>query len=277
MESMTGFGSSSIKGKDFKTFISIKSVNSRFVDMKFYLSSFYTDLENEWRKVVLNKVVRGQFYIRVNRVPETPITPASIQWNHHQARKWINTYNKISKQAQLKNDLTVSELIHQEGVIEIQKSIPTLTLYEKKQIRKAFDQALQSCIQERKREGNYLKKEILKYYNLIQKDLRTIKSLSKKQRSKMNIKIKNNKKEWFDADKTDISEEIVRTEEHLKHFKNLLHKSQSSGKKIDFYLQELLREVNTIGSKSQISTLTKSVIEIKFNLEKIKEQVQNIE
>ena len=145
-----------------------------------------------------------------------------------------------------------------------------------------FDKALNSCLKERKREGLALKKDILQQITSLNQILKQVESLNKKQMGiqmkKKNKNIKDNKKaQVMESDKFDTHEEIVRVKEHLTHFKNMMKKEGAIGRKLDFYIQEILREMNTISSKSLMSKLTSLVVEGKFLLEKIKEQIQNIE
>ncbi len=277
MKSMTGFGFSSIGNKEFKVFVSIKSINSRFMDIKYYLPPFYSSLEPEFQKILFSNCTRGQFFIRVNRVPQKPFPSFVLKKNKEQAKKWKKLYDNLSKELSIKNDLKATDLINQTGVVSVIETPALLSVSEKNKVKMAFQQALKSCFKEKIREGAALRVDILSHIESMQSYLKKIKSLSYKQQKKCKSKKFKNNGELFELEKADISEEIVRTEEHLKYFKSISGSQQSIGKKMDFYVQELLREINTIGSKSQISSLTKNVVEIKFILEKIKEQVQNIE
>ncbi|MGI9548865.1 MAG: endoribonuclease YicC domain-containing protein [Bdellovibrionales bacterium] len=268
MKSMTGFGSSSIGNQDFKTFISVKSVNSRFISVKYYLSSYYSSLESEFRKEISKKCSRGHFFISVNRVPENPSSTFVLKTNKEQAKKWKDIYEKLSKDLKIKNNLSTNDLAHKTGVITVVEKQISLSQLEKVKVNRAFQKALNSCLKERSREGAALKQDIMNYVKTIHFYLKKIQKISKQ---------KEKKQADLDSDQNSIDEEITRLLEHLKHFKVIVESTQSHGKKMDFYVQEMLREVNTIGAKSQTPSLTKHVVEIKFTLEKIKEQVQNIE
>ena len=277
MKSMTGFGFSSTGNKEFKVFISVKSINSRFMDIKYYLPPFYSSLESEFQKILFGKSLRGQFFIRVNRVPQSPPSSFLLKNNKKQAKKWKNLCEDLSKDLKVKNNLNVTDFINQPGVVSVIETPSILSASEKKKVKISFQQALNSCLKERLREGSALKVDILNHIKAIHLHLKKIKKLVYEQQKKNRTKKIKSNGELFEVEKSDINEEIVRVEEHLKYFKVISEGNQSVGKKMDFYVQELLREINTIGSKSQISSLTKSVVEIKFILEKIKEQVQNIE
>ena len=284
MQSMTGFGFVSLNAKDFKLEVSVKSVNSRFLDTKFYTTSYYIPLEAEMNKMISSKCQRGYFTVRIDRYPQKPLSLLSLKWDREQSRKWKNIYEKASKELKLKNHLTVPDLIQREGVVRLIEKPKGLSPQEKKKVKDSFSRAFQACLKERKREGMVLKKDILSNLGAIQSLCQKIKVLNKKQKN-IDLKQKgkylkqNNKRTdlALEVEKTDVHEEIIRTEEHLKHFKKMAMNPKSVGRKLDFYVQEILREMNTIGSKSHLSELTLKVVEGKFLLEKIKEQIQNVE
>ena len=184
-----------------------------------------------------------------------------------------------------KNNLTSGDLISREGVVNVIEKPQSLSLQEKNKVKKSFYRALQSCLRERQREGNILKKDILFHLQTIQSFIQKTQLLNKKQKEiylkKKNKYIKQNNRQSKDLalemEKFDIHEEIIRVKEHLKHFKKMTGDASAVGRKMDFYVQEILREMNTMGSKSQLSDLTLKVVEGKFALEKIKEQIQNVE
>lgn len=284
MNSMTGFGFNSITEKNFKVEISLKSVNSRFLDVKFYIAPYYMPLELELKKIIFNKFKRGYFVVRIDRFPNKPPPSLSLQWDKRQAQKWKKLYNKLAKELNFKNDLSLNELIHREGVLNLVEKPKSLNLKEKQTVKKLFEKSLLSCLKERKREGLALKKDIASQLKTLKALISKIELLNKKQKntylSKKNKFIKGNKhhKELnLELEKFDTHEEIVRVKEHLNYFQIILSKSIDIGRKLDFYVQEILREMNTIGSKSQLSELTLNVVSAKFALEKIKEQVQNVE
>ena len=284
MNSMTGFGFHSITERDFKVEISIKSVNSRFLDIKFYTPPYYMLLESELKKIISNTCQRGYFVARIDRFPQKPAPSISLQWDKQQAQKWKKLYYRLSKELNFKNDLSLNELINREGVLNLIEKPKDLSLKEKQTVKKLFNKSLQSCLKERKREGLALKKDILLQLKALQALIQKVELLNKKQYSEYLkkkdkfIKKNNPHKELnLELEKFDTHEEIIRVKEHLNHFKKILNKSLDIGRKLDFYVQEILREINTIGSKSQLSQLTLSIVSAKFALEKIKEQVQNVE
>ena len=203
----------------------------------------------------------------------------SITWDKASAYKWKQLYEDMSKKMNFKNQLHVQELIHKEGVVR-QIEVPSpISFKEKQKLKQGFLKALHSCLKERKREGLSLKKDILSQLKAIERFRQKILTLSKKQKAIYRQKLATYAKKdlLLETEKQDIHEELTRIKEHVRHFKTMVGSLQPVGKKLDFYVQEILRELNTIGSKSALPELTLQIVEYKFILEKIKEQIQNVE
>lgn len=282
---MTGFGSTVTKGADWTTQIQIKSVNSRFLDIKFYIPFCYSSFETDIKKLIAKKCKRGSFAIRIERTPARPVPKLSMAWNKRQALQWKALYSHLTRELKIKNQLTVENLIQKQGVIQYHQEPSQLSLQEKNSLKWACTQAFKSCLQERKREGLCLKKDILLHLNKLKKKAHQINVLNKKQTklflaksTKQHLdKALLTKEPNLEIDR-DINEEIVRVKEHLHYFEKIIQsKTVSPGRKIDFYTQEILRELNTMGAKSATAQLTRLVVEAKSLLEKIKEQAQNVE
>lgn len=278
MNSMTGFGSASVENKDFKIELNIKSVNSRFLEMKFYTPPYYLNLEPELQKKISQKCRRGSFVIHISRFPQKPLSRVFLKWNKAQAEKWKNLYQSLSKKLNLKNDLGIKEILHREGVLNLIEKPQNLSRSEKEIVKKTFDKGFSACLKQRKREGLRLKKDIALQMKSIQSLTKSIELLNKKQKQNfIKKRVVNRKGSPLETEKFDTHEEVVRVKEHLEEMKSIIKSDLHVGRKIDFYTQELLREVNTIGAKATLPKMTLKVVELKFCLEKIKEQIQNIE
>lgn len=316
MKSMTGFGFASGSGKDYRVEVNIKSVNSRFTDVKFYTSPFYFSLEKELKSFVLNNCSRGQWIIRIDRFPSKPPSHFVISRDKKQARRWQELYKNLSRELGVSNDLNVSHLAKLEGVVNTIEKTPFLDSVEKTKVVALFKKAFQSCLREKIREGQTLKRDVAGNLNFLEKSLEKVQVIHQKEKQKAEARYKKNlqKEQVFVKGQAasgkrsknssrsskgkeiplrgglngskvtlggegffDINEEVVRLREHLKNCKKLVRQKGATGKKLDFYTQEILRELNTIGSKCQTALITCQVVDSKFALEKIKEQVQNIE
>ena len=279
MKSMTGFGTASGKGRDFKVEVHIKTLNSRFIDIKFFTPPFYLSVEPDFRKTIFKKCSRGFISVFIERFPKSPPSGVSLKWNKAQALKWKRLYQNLSADLKVKNNLDASHLIALDGVVQSLKYPPPLSLHEKKQVQFAFNKALDNCIRERVREGKALKADILIQSQKLASLLKSLKKLNHLQKKKSLSRRRDYENgDRMEKEKFDFNEELVRLEEHLKHFRKILgNRVPASSKKLEFYAQELLREFNTIGSKTSLSDSTLQVVEGKFAIEKIKEQVQNLE
>lgn len=279
MKSMTGFGSSSRSHRDFKLEIHIKTLNSRFLDIKFLIPPFYMPLELGFKKSILKKCARGYITVFIDRSPKNPPSNISLKWDRFQALKWKKLYQSLSKNMKIKNNLETSHLAALDGVVQPLKLPPSLSLKEKNLVQSTFKEALERCLRERIREGKSLKKDIAKQIQKLNVHLNKLKQLNHLQKKRVlslkKTKAANNEK--AERAKFDFNEEIVRLKEHLSHFKKILRAKTPEAKKLDFYTQELLREFNTIGSKVFLSASTLQVVEGKFIVEKVKELVQNLE
>ncbi|MBC6415526.1 MAG: DUF1732 domain-containing protein [Bdellovibrionales bacterium] len=279
MNSMTGVGSICVENANFKLEINIKSTNSRFLDTKFYIPNYYLSLESELKKKIAQKCKRGHFLVSINRFPYKPSPSISLHWNKNQAKKWKTLYQDISNTLKIENQWGLKELIQQEGVLNLIEKPQTLSQREKTIVKKTFNKALHACLQERKREGFQLKKDILSQFKSIQTFINQIEILNQKSKENFLIKHKKTKAKFLDSEEkfVDLHEEIIRVKEHLNHLKIILNKTKEVGRKVDFYIPEILREVNTIGAKTVLTQINLKVVDIKCFLERAKEQIQNVE
>jgi uncharacterized protein (TIGR00255 family) len=290
LKSMTGFSKEKITSKLGSLSLEISSINKRFLETKIYLPKEFLSIENEIRKKVEEKIKRGSVFLRFEFFPSKDEIK-SFMPNISLLKTLKTNYEKIANELKLKEDITLKFLLDEikeykeEKILDVEKN--------KKPFFDILDKALTNLILMQQKEGQTLQKDIETRILFIQKELRTIKKESpnvKKQfQIKLNKKIEEISKTLdFDkdrilkevavfAEKIDITEEIIRLDSHLSSFLSLLKDKESLGRKLEFLLQEILREINTISSKSQSLIISKNIIEIKSEIEKIKEQLQNIE
>lgn len=292
MKSMTGFGNQKLQKKDFAIEVSLRSVNGRFLELRFHLPKEYLSLEGELKKAISQKLKRGTVDIFVSRRAKTQSHQAEIEVNQALAKKVYRAYQNLSQDLKIPLQNPWGALLHHPGLVQVQET-SEISSYEKKSVFEVFDAALKSCEKERVREGEAIKKHLLVLVSGLEKEVQKILSLrneanqhlQEKYEAKIKSRLKTSEIDYqrlsqeivIQLEKGDINEEIQRLGEHVANFRMLVRNPQSEGKKLDFYTQELLREVNTIGSKSQISDITQSVIEAKTLIEKLREQVQNVE
>ncbi|MEK6775138.1 MAG: YicC/YloC family endoribonuclease [Bdellovibrionota bacterium] len=292
MKSMTGFGNQKLQKKDFSVEVSLRSVNGRFLELRFHLPKEYLSLETELKKILSQKLKRGTIDIFISRRMKNQSHQVEIQVNQALAKKIHLAYRELSQELKIPFQDPWSVLLNHPELVQLQEA-SEVSSHEKKSVQEVFEAALRSCEKERMREGEAIKKHLLGLVLLLEKEVQKIlslrseanKHLQEKYEAKIKLRLKDSDIDYqrlsqeivIQLEKGDINEEIQRLSQHVVNFKVLIKNPQSEGKKLDFYTQELLREVNTIGSKSQISDITQSVIEAKALIEKLREQVQNVE
>ncbi len=292
MKSMTGFGNQKLQKKDFSVEVSLRSVNGRFLELRFHLPKEYLSLETELKKILSQKLKRGTIDVFISRRMKNQSHQVEIQVNQALAKKIHLAYRELSQELKIPFQDPWSVLLNHPELVQLQEA-SEVSSHEKKSVQEVFEAALQSCEKERMREGEAIKKHLLGLVLLLEKEVQKIlslrnvanKHLQEKYEAKIKLRLKDSELDYqrlsqeivIQLEKGDINEEIQRLSQHVVNFKVLIKNPQSEGKKLDFYTQELLREVNTIGSKSQISDITQSVIEAKALIEKLREQVQNVE
>lgn len=292
---MTGFGVSRLQSNDLTVEISIRAVNGRYLETRFHSPRLYYAFESELKKKLAATILRGTVDIYVSRKLKSATTSKVVS-NSKLAAEYLKAFKKLSTDLGLKDSVRLDHIVKMPDVIHIEEN-ETVHLNEATLLKKVFDAALKKIDIERQREGVALKKDLMKNLKDLQKHMLKVAKLREEankvlqERFETRIKLKLTKEmagTTFDnqrisqeivmqLEKADINEEITRLSEHLKNFEKLVEAKFVEGKKLDFYTQELLREVNTIGSKSQVAGITEAVVESKTLIERIREQVQNIE
>ncbi|NLJ95310.1 MAG: YicC family protein [Clostridiaceae bacterium] len=293
MKSMTGYGKSQITDNDLNVVVEIKSVNNRNRDLRIRLPHTLNPLELQFRKLLESQINRGSIDVYI--AYEDLVQESKIKLDLGEAKGYLNVYQEIEELCDESINSKALLLARNNAVfikdnhdVDQQRFVPV------------FEEAIKLAIEEfndsRLNEGKHLNADLTDRIKSMQNVLAEIKEHADKvvdyHRQKLLERITDllteNLEEYYDgqrvaaemaifADKADISEEITRLDSHLNQFNNLLQESSPIGKNLDFLVQEILRETNTIGSKANYLEITKLVVELKTNIEKIREQVQNIE
>lgn len=296
MKSMTGFGVFRSQNNEMTIEVSFRAVNGRYLETRFHLPRAFYPFESELKKKLSSLVLRGTIDIYVSRKIKSQLGSGKISVNTKLAQEYLKVLKKLSKDLRIKDTIRLEQISKQPDVIHLEEeeSVPPQELA---MLRKTFDSALKKFEAERVREGLALKKDLQKNLKDLQKHVHKISKLrdeaNKILTERFEAKVKSrlpkevagqgvdpqriSQEIVIQLEKADINEEIIRLTEHLKNFEKLVENSIVEGKKLDFYTQELLREVNTIGSKSQVAGITEAVVEAKTLIERIREQVQNVE
>lgn len=281
---MTGYGEVTHNTSQFQFEVRLKVVNHRYFLLNINSPREYQHLDSEIQKRVKKHIFRGSVDLSIYTRHSKKNRDLFLQVNEKGAKKWLEAYKKTSKNLGLKGDISIKDILEQDGVVTLHKKY-VVKAKEKKIFFSILNKVLSHCDAERSREGKALQKNIKDLLEKIQK----IQKKMEQERKKKVISLKKNQKKPKEGmrktsykdraallEKTDIEEELQRLKTHIRYCKLLLNK-KNKGKKIDFYSQELLREINTIGSKCEFVELTKLVVEAKGFVEQIREQVQNVE
>lgn len=293
---MTGYGLAQVQSNDLTIEVSFRAVNGRYLETRFHTPRLYYAFESELKKKLSSVILRGTVDVYVSRKVKATAASSRVVGNSKLANEYLKVFKKLSADLKLKEPIRLDQIAKMPDVIHVE-DVETVNANEVNLLKKAFEAALKKIDVERQREGKALKNDLIKNLKELQKYVQKISKLRDEankilqERFETKIKARLGKEvagQGVDSqrisqeiviqlEKADINEEITRLAEHLKNFEKIIEASIVEGKKLDFYTQELLREVNTIGSKSQVAGITEAVVESKTLIERIREQVQNIE
>ncbi|MFP4179956.1 MAG: YicC/YloC family endoribonuclease [Spirochaetaceae bacterium] len=288
MISMTGYGYREYRDERVQLLTEIKSYNNRYLDTVLNAPPFLSPLEPLVKDFIRNRVYRGrvEIYLRVKELEED----ISIHLDEAAAKKYADTLRRLTESVGIEEEPKIGHFLNLEGIITQVKNrdlewFEKIVLEELEEAYKEFDRG-------RRREGEKTEEDIKRLLSRVESELLSI----ERQAGTLEARIKENLEKRFKElldEKLDhnrlyqetavmlmkygIEEETVRMHSHLSQFRELLSEEGVVGKKLDFVSQELNREINTIGSKSTVAEINRSVVEIKDSLEKIREQLRNVE
>ena len=281
--SMTGFGKTKAQWEDKSLNIEIRSLNSKNADINLRTPSYLREIDTEIRKRIAQKLHRGKIDLNI-----------FIEFNGKNSPTAINASVVKEYMAQLKQIEENNEIDHLAIAMRLPDTLSsernTLQEDEKKAIFNLLDDAIKNIETYRLDEGKVLEKDFLLRLNLIETYLEDAIKIDPERSKKIEVKLRASLEELkieidsnrfeqeliFYLEKFDITEEKVRLQNHLDYFKKVLENDFPNGKKLGFVAQEIGREINTIGSKANHSELQKIVVQMKDELEKIKEQLLNV-
>ena len=290
MRSMTGCGSSLIQRDGWEVSAELKTVNHRFLDISMRLPRNISFLEQIVRKTISEKINRGHVDVYIT-VKKTAGSAATIVVDQDLAKQYYEAGKELSRKLGAQNDLGISKLISLEGVT-------TLTDAEMDQdlvceiCADAVAQAALHVVDMREHEGIHLKEDLQTHLNhaaqIREKILERAPYVVSEYKEKLENRLKMIIAEGVDAqrlalevaimaDHCAIDEELSRLESHIKQMHRYLGYEEELGNKMDFLIQEMNREANTIGSKVQDEAISQYVVDLKSEIEKLREQIQNVE
>ncbi|AUN99512.1 YicC family protein [Bacteriovorax stolpii] len=288
-QSMTGFGQAATQSENFIVSVEMKSVNNRFKDIRFKMPSTLNAHELELKKEMTDIFSRGSFDVYVN-IKRAENKNRFDDLDTKKVSQFIQKVTALTKAEGVTPTLSMTDLLRSEFLID-QDDANQEELSEL--LFKSFKGAIGELKKSREAEGEKLIKVLEKHLDNYKEHFKTVEKNAEHFKTNVEEKLKKRVDEYkaliavdqgrllqeviFYLEKIDIHEEINRIHSHLEKFQNLLKSSNDVGRQIDFILQELGRETNTIGSKSSMKEISDSVVQMKLQLEKMREQGLNIE
>lgn len=286
-KSMTAFARTQNNTEQGELICELRSVNSRFLELHFKLPENFRVNEMKYRALLQNRLTRGKVecHIRFNPIDQTT---GEITINEAHAKSLLDACQQINNLLHQPSEINPVEILQWPGVIKESK-LDMEVLFEACEAN--LQSAIDDLIANREREGQRMQDHILQRCHAIQKIIDQTRHnmpeiqqrYQKKLRERLdeiNIEVNNDRLEQelvHLAQKMDVDEELDRLDSHLKEINEVLQRDEAVGRRLDFLMQELNREANTLGSKSFDSASTKASVELKVLIEQMREQIQNIE
>lgn len=276
IKSMTGYGKESLIIDSREYQVEIKSVNHRYLDISMKLPRTLSYLEEKMKKIIASKVKRGKFDVYVNFINNST-EGKNIKINTEIAKMYIKELKELAENENLISDINVMEIAKLPEVLNIQNTQEDDII--EKELEKVMTNAVDNLIAMRVAEGNKIEKDLIERLDIISEKVKEISELSTGLIQEYVVKLEGRIKELLTdqdidknrlaqetviyADKCSIQEEVTRLDSHIAQFKQILNSNEAMGKKLDFLIQEMNRETNTIGSKANNLEITNAVIDIK--------------
>ena len=290
IKSMTGYGKSSLSINSREYQVEIKTVNHKYIDTNIRIPRVISYLEEEVRKTIASKFKRGKVDISIS-FENYSKEGNDIRINTELAKMYINNLKKLAEEENLSADIQVTDITKMPDVLVIKNDLDENII--KEELRQVLNDAIEQVLVMREKEGIKISEDILNKISQIEDKVEEIFSLSTGLIEEYVVKLEARVKEILKteeidksrlmqeiviyADKCSVEEEITRMRSHILQLKELIKTNEPTGKKMDFIIQEMNRETNTIGSKANNLEITNRIVTIKTILEDIREQIQNIE
>lgn len=290
IKSMTGYGKSSLSINSREYQVEIKTVNHKYIDTNIRIPRIISYLEDDVRKLITSKLKRGKVDVLIT-FENFNKEDNEIKINKELAKMYIESFKNLAEEENLSTNIEVTEITKLPDVLIVKNTIDEEQI--KAELLQVVEEALNKLIEMRQNEGNRISVDILDRILQIEEKNEEIFSLSTGLIREYVVKLETRIKELLKteeldksrlmqeiviyADKCSVEEEVTRLRSHISQLRELISSKEPTGKKMDFLIQEMNRETNTIGSKANNLEITNRVVDIKTILEDIREQVQNIE
>jgi uncharacterized protein (TIGR00255 family) len=293
MKSMTGYGRGECARDGFKVTVELSSVNRKQGEISVALPRDLEVLEAQIRDVINRSVSRGRLTARVSLHAADGRTSARVRINEPLAKAYVRELNRLAKDLKLAGPVTLDMLARAPGVFETDEEMADAEDFWPA-VEKALNTGLATLLKMRQREGAHLAKDLSARIAVMRKTTAQVQKrapdVQTRYREQLLQRVKAAGVETPDvnderllkeivyfADRSDISEELTRLQSHYQQFDDCLNSAEPVGRTLDFLAQEMNREVNTLGSKANDSEISRAVVTLKAELEKFREQAQNVE
>lgn len=290
---MTGYGRGECAQEGFKITVELSSVNRKQSEIAVNLPRELEVLEAQIRDEVNRRIARGRLTARVSLHAAETREAARVHLNRPLAKAYVQELGKLARELQLEGSVSLDLLMRAPGVLQTNEELADAEDFWPA-VQKALRHALEMLVKMREREGAHLRKDLSSRIGQMRRSVSRVKKqapqVQERYRQQLLERIKNAglespdieeerliKEVVFFADRSDISEELTRLESHFKQYDDCLKADGPVGRPLDFLAQEMNREINTIGSKANDSAISREVVLLKTELEKFREQVQNVE
>ncbi len=292
IKSMTGFAAAEVFDGDLSVSTDIRAVNSRHLDLALRIPAGFSGLEDKIKGLINRKIVRGRLEVKI-QIKDATENAIAFEIDWARAEGMYAAIKTLTDKLGLQNNITVDHLLSVGGLIR-----PVETVDESEKVWETVETCLERALADldamRGKEGEFIANDLFARLDFIESDLAEIEdnsaNLIERYQERLMERIAVLTKETVEidparlaqeaaylADRSDISEEIVRAKSHIEQFRQIMQSKEPGGRKLNFLLQELHREFNTIGSKIGHAETAHRVVEVKAELEKIREQIQNVE
>lgn len=290
VKSMTGYGKSSLSINSREYQVEIKAVNHKYIDINIKIPRIISYLEEDIRKLITSKIKRGKIDVSIS-FENYSKDGNDIRINTDLAKMYIQNLRQLAEEENISANIEVTEITRFPDVLTIKSNLDENQI--KSELLQTAEDATNQLINMRQSEGERISRDILAKITQIEEKKQDIFMLSTGLIEEYVVKLEARIKELLKteeldksrlmqevviyADKCSVEEEITRLTSHIEQLRNLINANEPSGKKMDFIIQEMNRETNTIGSKANNLEITNRVVDIKTILEDVREQIQNIE
>ncbi len=293
MKSMTGYGRGDCSQDGFKITVELSSVNRKQSEIAVNLPREMEMLEAQIRDLINRYVARGRLTVRVTLHAGASMTAARMHLNVPLAKAYARELNRLSRQLRLPGPVTLDHLARAPGVFQTDEQLAVEEDFWPA-VEKALQKAMSGLLQMRSREGSHLAEDLVQRIRVMRKAVGKIQKHAPKVAARYRKQLLERiqaagleapgidderlmKEVVYFADRSDISEELTRLQSHFQQFDDCQRSKEPVGRMLDFLAQEMNREVNTIGSKANDSLISREVVTLKAELEKFREQAQNVE